>query len=225
MALQPSSSGHLTLALPPTSRNILVCGSCAARYFFGTHSACRGIPLQELRIPEESAMAQESRVPIQTPPSTSPRILLTGRKSRMQTTSWRSVLGAALGVGLVSFLTTEVMHYWLVPDIGRNRERLLAEALSALIVSCLVAKLADMSRRQHRLTMARMQVIAEMNHHIRNALAPISLSVDAIENQQLIRLVSDGVDRIDWALREILPREVPMAKEGWPGARRFQTRT
>ena len=131
----------------------------------------------------------------------------------MQTTSWRFVLGAALGVGLVSFLATELMHYWLVPDIGRNRERLLAEALSALIVSCLIAKLAYMARQQQRLTIARMQVIAEMNHHIRNALAPISLSVDAIENQQLIRMISDGVDRIDWALREILPRELPLSED------------
>ncbi len=37
--------------------------------------------------------------------------------------------------------------------------------------------------------------------------------MDAIENQQLIRIISDGVDRIDWALREILPREKPFLKE------------
>jgi signal transduction histidine kinase len=128
-------------------------------------------------------------------------------------TSWRFVVGAALGVGLVSFFTSELMHYWLVPDLGRNRERLLAEVLSALIVSCLIARLAYLARRQQRLTIARMQVIAEMNHHIRNALTPISLSVEAIENQQLIRIISEGVDRIDWALREILPREVPLAEE------------
>ncbi|HTR23132.1 MAG TPA: hypothetical protein VMI10_04065 [Terriglobales bacterium] len=69
-----------------------------------------------------------------------------------------------------------------------------------------------MARRQERLTLARMQVIADMNHHIRNALAPISLSVDAIENQQLIGVISDGVDRIDWALREVLPREMPLSE-------------
>jgi signal transduction histidine kinase len=132
---------------------------------------------------------------------------------RIEATSWRFVLGTAVGVGLVSFLAAELMHYWLVPDLGRNHERLLAEALSAFIVSCLIAKLTYMSRQQHRLTIARMQVIAEMNHHIRNALAPISLSVDAIENQQLIQVISDGLDRIDWALREILPREVPIAEE------------
>jgi hypothetical protein len=61
--------------------------------------------------------------------------------------------------------------------------------------------------------MARMQVIAEMNHHIRNALSPISLSLDATEDQQLERVISEAVDRIDWALREILPREIPLERE------------
>ena len=119
--------------------------------------------------------------------------------------SWTRVFAIALGVGVVSFLATEFMHRWLVPDLGRNRERLLAEAFSALIVTCLVAKLAQMAREQYRAAIARMQVIDEMNHHIRNALAPIALAVDAIENQHLIGIISDGVDRIDWALREILP--------------------
>jgi signal transduction histidine kinase len=134
------------------------------------------------------------------------------------------VLGIALGVGVVSFLTTELMHRWLVPDLGRNRERLLAEAFSALIVTCLVAKLAHMAREQYRATVARMQVIAEMNHHIRNALAPIALSVSEIENQQLIRIISDGVDRIDWALREILPREKPFLEEEKYATFRFSLR-
>ena len=131
----------------------------------------------------------------------------------MEPNSRRFVLGVALGVGLVSFLATELMHYWLVPDLGRHQERLLAEGLSAFLVSCLVAKLTSVTRHRHRLTVARMQVIAEMNHHIRNALAPIALSVGTIENQQLIRAISEGVDRIDWALREILPREMPLREE------------
>jgi signal transduction histidine kinase len=129
------------------------------------------------------------------------------------TTSRRFVVGAAIAVGIVSFLATELMHYLLVPDIGRSRERFLAEVFSALLVSLLTAKLVQITREQHRLTMARMQVIAEMNHHIRNALSPISLSMDDTENQQLNHVISEAVDRIDWALREILPREIPLPEE------------
>jgi len=117
------------------------------------------------------------------------------------------------------------MHYWLVPDLGRHEERLLAEVLSALVVSCLVAKLASLSRQRHRLMVARMQVIAEMNHHIRNALAPISLSADITENRQLIHAISEGVERIEWALREILPREMPLPEEQRDKLGYFRTRT
>jgi hypothetical protein len=134
-------------------------------------------------------------------------------RSRIEPTSGRFVLGTALGVGIVSFLATELMRYLLVPDIGRARERLLAEGLSALVVSVLTAKLFLISRERQRLTVARMQVIAEMNHHIRNALSPISLSLDATEDQYLTRVISESVDRIDWALREILPREMPLGQE------------
>jgi hypothetical protein len=44
-------------------------------------------------------------------------------KSRIQPTSLRFVLGTALGVGVVSFLASELMHSILVPDLGRNRCR------------------------------------------------------------------------------------------------------
>ncbi|MGA6980156.1 MAG: hypothetical protein WBZ11_01240 [Candidatus Sulfotelmatobacter sp.] len=136
-----------------------------------------------------------------------------GDRSRIETTTWRFMAAAAVGMGIVAFAATELMHYILVPDIGRSDERLLAEGLSALVVSCLTAGLVYMSRERQRLMMARMQVIAEMNHHIRNALSPVALSVDATDDRQLHRVISEAVDRIDWALREILPREVPLEEE------------
>ena len=127
-------------------------------------------------------------------------------------------------IRVASFLTTELMHYLLVPDLGRHQERLLAEGLSAFILSCLIAKLANIARQQHQRTVARMQVIAEMNHHIRNALTPISLSNYVTDSQQRIRVISEGVDRIDWALREILPREMPLREEQQEKLGYFQTR-
>jgi hypothetical protein len=131
---------------------------------------------------------------------------------RMEPNSRHFIAAAALGVGIVSFLATELMHYLLVRDIGPHPERLLAEALSAFVVSGLVAKLVHISGERHRLVVARMQVIAEMNHHIRNALSPVALSLDATDNQALNRIIVEAVDRIDWALREILPRELPLGE-------------
>ena len=116
----------------------------------------------------------------------------------------------SVGVGLISFFATEFMHYLLVPDIGGRWERILAEAVSSMLVALLTARLIiDMNERREA-ALNRMQVIAEMNHHIRNALAAICLSTDTIHNQQCIQVISESVDRIEWTLREVLPRERPL---------------
>ena len=115
-----------------------------------------------------------------------------------------------LAVGLACFAITELMHRLLAPDIGCQKERWLAEAVSAVVVSVLVAKLAAMVRQQHQAMLARVQIVSELNHHIRNALAAISLSADLSRNQGCIRVISESVHRIDWALREILPRKQPL---------------
>lgn len=144
--------------------------------------------------------------------------------TRTLPSSWQFVMIAALAVGAVSFLATELMHYILVPDIGRSRERFLAEGFSALVVALLAAKVIQMARQRHQLLLARMQVIAEMNHHIRNALSPLSLSLDDTENKQLKNVIEDAVNRIDWALREILPREAPLGEQQRHALGYFQRR-
>lgn len=115
-----------------------------------------------------------------------------------------------LSVGLACFVMTELMHYLLVPDLGRRRERWLAEAVTAFAVSVLMAKVVAVVQRQYQAMLARAQVISETNHHIRNALMAISASVDLSQNQECIRIISESVYRIDWALREILPRTDPL---------------
>lgn len=162
---------------------------------------CVPKPSTQVGSREQPTMSLNRRRPISQP------------AGRTQPTSWQFVVFAAVAIGAVSFLVTELMHYILVPDIGRSPERLLAEGFSALMVSLLAAKLIQLSRQRHQLLLARMQVIAEMNHHIRNALSPLSLSLDDTENQQLKTVICDAVDRIDWALREILPRETPLCDQ------------
>ena len=125
--------------------------------------------------------------------------------------SWSKLI--PLAVGLVSFGVTELMHFLLVPDLGRLWERLLAEGLSAVVVALLTAALMHQTNRRREAALLRIQVIAEMNHHIRNALAAISLSIDTIQNQQSIRVISQSVDRITWALREVLARSQPLTEK------------
>jgi signal transduction histidine kinase len=123
------------------------------------------------------------------------------------------VIVVSMTVGLVSFVVTELMHRVLVPDLGRHWERLLAESVSAVVVAGLTAGFLEVANRRQEAALLRMQVICEMNHHIRNALAAISLTTDSIQNQQCVRVISESVDRIEWALREILLRRKPISEK------------
>jgi hypothetical protein len=62
-------------------------------------------------------------------------------------------------------------------------------------------------RHQHKLVLAKMRVIAEMNHHVRNALQPILYSPFLLEQAEQVRTIQEGIRRIEWALREVLPGE------------------
>lgn len=87
-----------------------------------------------------------------------------------------------MAVGIASFAVTQLMHYLLVPDIGRRWERLLAEGVSAVVVAGLTAGFMDAAKQRQEAALLRIQVISEMNHHIRNALGAISLTTDSIQN-------------------------------------------
>ncbi len=123
------------------------------------------------------------------------------------------VLLVSVAMGLASFLATELMHYLLVPDIGRRWERLLAEGVSAVVVAGLTAGFMNAANQRQEAALLRMQVISEMNHHIRNALGAISLTTDSIQNQESVRVISESVDRIEWTLREVLLRRKPISEK------------
>lgn len=125
---------------------------------------------------------------------------------------WTATL-APLGVGLLCFTVTELMHFLLVSDIGRRKERWLAEAISAIVVGLLVAKLIDVLHRQQETALARVQITAEINHHVRNALTAILASAEMTGDRQCIGVIAESVERIEWALREILSRKQPLSEE------------
>lgn len=121
--------------------------------------------------------------------------------------SRRRLLLVVACFAVAAFLITELMHYLLVPDLGPYRERIMAEGASALILGMLAAKLLHNAYKARQYALARLRVIAELNHHVRNALEVISLSAYITHDEEAIRRIMEGVNRIDWALREILPQE------------------
>jgi C4-dicarboxylate-specific signal transduction histidine kinase len=83
----------------------------------------------------------------------------------------------------------------------------ISDAITALLIGALVAQLMLLHQKRQQQAQARVQRIAEMNHHVRNALQVIAYWSLADKEKRQVALVQDAVNRIQWALREILPRD------------------
>jgi hypothetical protein len=60
-------------------------------------------------------------------------------------------------------------------------------------------------RRRERELLRKLQVIELMNHHVRNALQPVMYLPYSQDQELQMKTLREAVQRIDWALREILP--------------------
>src|SRR5581483_11022697 len=99
----------------------------------------------------------------------------------------------------------------LVADLGRHRERLLAEGISSIVFGLVLLKWLESAYKRRQLAIAQMRRVLEVNDRIRNALEMISLSAYVTQNQEAIRVISEGVNRIEFVLRDVLPPNVYFA--------------
>ena len=60
-------------------------------------------------------------------------------------------------------------------------------------------------RRQRREIIRKLEVIRQLNHHVRNSLQVIATAASISEQQELAKAIHTAVGRIEWALREVLP--------------------
>jgi hypothetical protein len=81
------------------------------------------------------------------------------------------------------------------------------DALVSFAFAAVLFKLMLAARARHRKVVQQLRTIAEMNHEIRNALEEIQLTVHLTHNEQVIQNIHGAVQRIEWALREILPNK------------------
>jgi len=81
----------------------------------------------------------------------------------------------------------------------------LSDALSSIAIALLSYKLVRLQQERTRRLRERIEIIAEMNHHVRNALQIISLTSTGKDKEE-IATIRESVNRIQWALRELLPK-------------------
>jgi hypothetical protein len=110
-----------------------------------------------------------------------------------------TVLFASFGMG-------EVVYRLLFSEFDGATDRIPIEVLFGLVFARLAIKFFGGPYRNRKLRSARLNFIWARNHQIRNALEAITPLAHPVKNQQSIRVIREEVDRIEWALKEILPR-------------------
>ena len=108
---------------------------------------------------------------------------------------------ALLVVAGISYLLEVRLHHQGVPS---RYLILLSNLLVGLVAAALVYVLSAREQQRQAHIECRLRVIAEMNHHIRNALQVITFYTRKGEKQEVGNV--EAVERIQWALREILPQ-------------------
>lgn len=91
-----------------------------------------------------------------------------------------------------------------------------SNTLTGCVAGILLMQIVRRERERRAIIRERLQVVSEMNHHIRNALQVISFIVAKEQDQKTVEMVRTSVDRIQWALKEVLPGSQEVPRETWP---------
>ncbi len=119
--------------------------------------------------------------------------------------SYWIMLLIALCIGLssilVSVLVDRILH-------GFFRPLYASDWLEALLVTSISGAALLRVQRNQRELVRRMQIVEDVNHHVRNALTSIVLSASLNEDPELNARIRDACARIDWVLSDVLSQSV-----------------
>jgi signal transduction histidine kinase len=116
----------------------------------------------------------------------------------------------AITCAVLAWGITQLLHFLLYPVVDETMilRRMPADMLGGILVGWLLYRVMDEAYGRRLAVLERLQIIARLNHQIRNALHVISLSAYTTQNKTAIDTIGESVDRINRSLREVLP-EVP----------------
>jgi len=121
----------------------------------------------------------------------------------------RNLWPIAGAVGLVVFVASVGFDLILLKHQETPAAIVISNGLVALLAAMLVFTLLAYGREQRRLMMERMEALNEVNHHIRNALQALVFTEGALKGTKEGATVSESIQRIQWALLEVLPKVEP----------------
>lgn len=116
----------------------------------------------------------------------------------------KSKLGLAVLSGIIVGVIAAGVHLATMPhDRSTLLYALLGDFVAALstIVVCLAIQLRQ-EEIHYRTAIERAAIVAELNHHVRNAVFPLCLAVQKAGDPDALKAANDAMDRINLALRD-----------------------
>jgi hypothetical protein len=114
---------------------------------------------------------------------------------------WIATLRSIL-FGFGFFVLGSISEVWLQQHTHNRTTAMIFDALLGIAVGLVVL---FYERRQQRNIIRKLEVIRLMNHHVRNSLQVISFAASVPRQEALEAEIQSAVERIEWALREVLP--------------------
>jgi hypothetical protein len=111
----------------------------------------------------------------------------------------------AIGVIFASLGLGEAVYRFAFLDFDGATDRLPIEMLFGVVFAWLATKLVKKIYHYRTATSVRLRSIRDRNSKIRRAAEAI-VPIPYPTNQQAIRVIREEVDRIEWALADIMPR-------------------
>jgi hypothetical protein len=118
----------------------------------------------------------------------------------------RRLLVFLIGGGVVT--STGLLFDGLLLRQGVPRIQLLvaSNVIAGTIAGFLFVQSRIREREKQHVLEDRLAKVADVNHHVRNALSVVVFYGTQSGNTHAAQLVREAVERIEWTLREVLPR-------------------
>jgi len=135
-----------------------------------------------------------------------PPAIAAGSVPGIRVRSRLEIWAISLAAGLLTFFAVVLMH-WLVYVLwlGMDGVRVAGGIVAGMLMMLLIQRQLSEQRKEQQESLRRFELIAEVNHHIRNALQAISYQRYGASDEAASQRLKEAVERIQWVLEEILP--------------------
>lgn len=116
----------------------------------------------------------------------------------------RNQIGISILSGFVVAVIAAVIHLATMP-LERNiiLHSVVGDFIAGLtaVIVCLAIQLKQ-EEIHYKTSIERAAIVAELNHHVRNAVFPLYLAVQKVGDAESIKIAAEAVERINIALKD-----------------------